>query len=261
MAEASQDERKDRLRSVVSAFAGRKALVVGGSGGIGAQVSLELSRRQASVTVHGRSRAKAEALCRRITASGGKAEALPYALSAPGDLEAFCQAVSAKGGFDILVVSYGPFIQKSLGEHSPGDWASAALWDLALPGALSSLCLSGMKERGFGRILLFGGTRTDVIRPFSTNAAYAAAKTGLGVLAKSLAAEGADRNVAAVLACPGFVRTEYLDEASAARLAAKAPRSRLLDASSLAAAALDLLDSDPCAASGAIVSFDGGLTL
>ena len=54
-----------------------------------------------------------------------------------------------------------------------------------------------------------GPTGYGLIRP---NAAYAAAKTGLAVLAKSLAVEGAGRGVGCVLACPGLVDTEYLGE-------------------------------------------------
>jgi NAD(P)-dependent dehydrogenase (short-subunit alcohol dehydrogenase family) len=116
-----------------------------------------------------------------------------------------------------------------------------------------------MSARGWGRILLLGGTRTDAIRAYSTNAAYAAAKTGLAVLAKSLAAEGAGRGVACVLACPGLVETEYLGEREREDLRGRAPGGRLADPAELAAAALGLLSAEPCIASGAVLSLDGGL--
>jgi NAD(P)-dependent dehydrogenase (short-subunit alcohol dehydrogenase family) len=117
-----------------------------------------------------------------------------------------------------------------------------------------------MAERGWGRILLFGGTRTDAIRAFSSNAAYAAAKTGLAVLAKSLAVEGAGRGVGCVLVCPGLVDTEYLGDAERAALRALSPLGRLLTPCEVASAAVGLLAADPCVASGSVVNLDSGLS-
>jgi NAD(P)-dependent dehydrogenase (short-subunit alcohol dehydrogenase family) len=243
-----------------SRFSGKRALVVGGSGGLGAEVSAELARRGARLVIHGKSKAKVETLCRKIADGGGEAQPLPFNLDTSQDLFEFCRIVSQIEDIQILALAYGPFVQKPLEDHSPEDWVRASVLDLALPGALVSLCLPGMKSRGFGRILLFGGTRTDVIRSFSTNVAYAAAKTGLGVLAKSIAAQGASRNVAAILACPGFVRTEYLSEETIARLKEKSPVGELFHAGGLVSPLLDLLQAEPCAASGAVISLDGGLT-
>ncbi|TXT50490.1 MAG: hypothetical protein FD137_330 [Spirochaetes bacterium] len=235
--------------------------MVGGSGGLGAEVSAELSKRGARLVVHGKTKDKAETLCKKIVDGGGEAQPLPFSLDTPESVFEFCRIVSRLEDIQILVLAYGPFVQKSLEDHSPEDWMLSSVMDLALPGALASLFLPGMKSRGYGRILLFGGTRTDVVRSYSTNVAYAAAKTGLGVLTKSIAAQGAAHNVAAILACPGFVRTEYLSDATIARLKEKSPSGRLFEPHHIIAPILDLLGVEPCAASGAVVSLDGGLTL
>ena len=157
-------------------------------------------------------------------------------------------------------LALGPFLRKSLADTSAADWERVALLDLALPGALASALLPAMAARGWGRILLFGGTRTDGIRSYSSNAAYAAAKTGLAVLAKSLAAEGAPDGVGCVLVCPGFVDTEYLDEGERIALRRRSPRGRLVSPGEVARAAIGLLAADPCIASGSIVTLDGGLS-
>jgi NAD(P)-dependent dehydrogenase (short-subunit alcohol dehydrogenase family) len=161
---------------------------------------------------------------------------------------------------DIVVCSYGPFIEKPLEATSPEEWEQLTLANLALPGALASRFLPGMKARKFGRFLFFGGTRTDTIRAFRTTAAYASAKTGLGVITKSLAVSGAADNVAAVLVCPGPADTEYLDPATRAAHARLAPGGRLIPPDEIAHAAIELLDADPCTASGAILTFDGGFS-
>jgi NAD(P)-dependent dehydrogenase (short-subunit alcohol dehydrogenase family) len=110
-------------------------------------------------------------------------------------------------------------------------------------------------------MLFFGGTRTEAIRPYSTNAAYAAAKTGLGVLVKSLAAEYAAFGIGAFLLCPGFVDTEYLSPALRSRLEAAAPGGRLLNPAAIAEFCADLAGQEPPIASGAIINLDGGLKL
>jgi NAD(P)-dependent dehydrogenase (short-subunit alcohol dehydrogenase family) len=116
-----------------------------------------------------------------------------------------------------------------------------------------------MAERGWGRMLFFGGTRTDGVRAYSSNAAYAAAKTGLAVLVKSLAAEGAAAGVACMAVCPGLVDTEYMSENTKSELREKAPRGELLRARDLASTAVALIAAEPCVISGAIVTMDAGL--
>jgi NAD(P)-dependent dehydrogenase (short-subunit alcohol dehydrogenase family) len=241
-----------------SVFSGRNAIVVGGSGGIGAELSLELSRRGAFVTIQGRNEKKVEAILKKIDKAGGSAKGIVQNIESIAEI---AESLVSVGRVDILIVAFGPFLQKPFAEHTIRDWEKMALLNLALPGALASMYFAPMCASKFGRMLFFGGTRTDQIRGYLSNAAYAAAKTSMGVLAKSIALEGAAHNVSAVVVCPGFVKTEYLDPAWACSLAAKAPQGKLQDAASISKTALDLLDADPCIASGAVVSLDGGLTL
>ena len=255
--EKAQGESRGGARSL----RGRRALVIGGTGGIGRALSLELGAGGAHVIAHGgSSRERLDSTLAALERSGSSAEGFLLELEGgPGSVALLIDRLPSLGSIDILALSFGPFLRKSLARTSAAEWERLALLDLALPGALSSALLPGMLDRGWGRILLLGGSRTDGIRAYSSNAAYAAAKTGLAVLAKSLAAEGAGRNVACVLVCPGLVDTEYLDEAERAGLRRRAPGGRLAMPEELARAAIGLLAADPCLASGAVVSLDGGL--
>lgn len=248
---------------------GRRALVVGGTGGIGFELALALARRGASLVVHGGS--SPERLERSLDALRAAAEGLRASpqspepprgfllpLSRPGELLALLPEL---GQIDILVCAFGPFVRKALHETSAEDWERLALLDLALPGALASALLPGMAERGWGRFVFFGGSRSDAIRPYKLTAAYAAAKTGLGVLAKSIAVEYAARQVGAFVFCPGLVDTEYLDPELRARLAARAPGGRLHRPAALAELAASLLAAEPCMASGGVFALDGGLDI
>jgi NAD(P)-dependent dehydrogenase (short-subunit alcohol dehydrogenase family) len=245
-----------RARADRRALSGRRALVIGGSGGIGAAISRELASRGADLIVHGRSAEKVQTVVRDIQAMGaGSAEGLVFDIQSPSGLLA---AVSGLGTIDVLVVAFGPFVRKSLSAHTAEDWSAMAALNLALPGALTSLLLPSMLERKFGRMLFLGGTRTDTIRGYLSNAAYAAAKTGLDVLAKSIALEGSSSNVAAVTVCPGLVETEYLEGGNLRALKGMAPGGRLIRPEEIAEIAVDLIDCDPCISSGAIVSLDSG---
>ena len=241
---------------------GRRALVVGGSGGIGRAVALELGARGAHVIVHGgSSRARLDSALAELESQGGSGEGLLLELGGTHEgFLRFFEALPGMGEIDVLVVAFGPFVRKSLAATSTADWERLALFDLALPGALCSALFPAMAARGWGRILLFGGTRTDGIRDYSSNAAYAAAKTGLSVLVKSLAAEGADHGVGSILVCPGLVDTEYLSEPMKAAFRSHAPGGRLTPPGEIAAAAVRLIADDPCIASGAVVTLDGGLS-
>ena len=251
---------------------GRRALVVGGSGGIGAACSAALAGRGAELLVHGGNSAERlgkaveaarAAAALRSRATGRQAAGVEGFLLGLGPEGAgpLVDRLPSLGRIDILVCAFGPFVRKPLHETGVSDWERLALLDLALPGALASALVGAMAARGWGRFLFFGGTRTDVIRAYASNAAYAAAKTGLGVLVKSLAAEYSGQGIGAFLLCPGFVDTEYLSPAAREGLVALAPRGSLLEARGLADFGVGLICSDPPLASGSVINLDGGLRL
>ncbi len=240
----------------VRGLRGRSAFVLGGTGGLGRQTARALGLRGASLDIHGKEDGKLAAALADFRGAGIRADGTAGALETLGDAEPLL-ARAARA--DILVAAWGPFLRKALHETTLEDWRLVSDFDLALPGALASAAVEGMRKRGWGRVLLFGGTRTDGIRGFRTNAAYAAAKTGLGVLAKSIAAEYARDGVAALALCPGFVGTEYLPPGEAESLASRTPRGRLTSAKDLGTFAAELLSREPPLWNGAVFSADEGL--
>mgnify|MGYP000918751515 CR=1 FL=1 len=130
--------------------------------------------------------------------------------------------------------------------------------NLVFPGILVSAVLPHMADRGWGRILLLGGTRTDIVRGFRTNAAYAAAKTGLSSLVKSVALDYASRGITCNAICPGFVDTEYMDDAERETQASKNPDGKLVSVGEIADSALFLLEKSVY--NGTILPVDKGWT-
>ena len=227
---------------------GKNALVVGGTGGIGAAVSDMLRMRGADVTTTGKTKGDIALDLSSFFADNADSEYI-------AKKELLLDKVYKS---DILCLCFGPFVQKSLTDTSFDDWKNVALLDYALPGFLTSLALKGMTERKYGRIILFGGTRTDQIRAYKTNAAYAGAKTGLGVLAKSVAAEYSRYNITCNVILPGFVNTEYLSSDLQKALCAKMPSGKLIEKEAIAECVLFLIDRKEI--NGVLLGVDEGWT-
>ncbi|HAL94132.1 MAG TPA: SDR family oxidoreductase [Rectinema sp.] len=247
-----------QIQNRTSTLSGKLALIVGGSGGIGLAISNELASRGAALLIQGR-----HASDKLQENSFPKAKSLGLIDLEFSNPAQFIQALDLRlediaSEPDIVVCAFGPFLEKPLKACTTKDWEWLTLADLALPGALTSRFLPGMMERKYGRFIFFGGTRTDTVRSYKKTAAYASAKTGLGVLAKSIAVEGAPNNVAAIVVCPGPVETEYLDRETRIRHASLTATGSLSKADIIASIALNLIDAEPCIASGAVVNLDGG---
>ncbi|OHD21129.1 MAG: hypothetical protein A2Y38_19735 [Spirochaetes bacterium GWB1_59_5] len=243
-------------RPARATLSGLKALIVGSTGGIGYAVAEALAGGGASLVIHGRNPEKTAAKAVLLRANGVAVSTLCADLSGGEVPSALFDAARAS---DIVVMAYGPFVYKPLSETTPDDWRLTAYAGLALPGMIATEAAKAMAARGLGRILLFGGTRTDAVRVFKANAAYAAAKTGLGVLAKSIAVEFGGRGVSCAVLCPGFVDTEYLDDQTKIRLSAASPRGGLIPESEIAALVRYMVSGGMDLANGSIIVADRGL--
>ena len=242
-------------------FEGKKAVVLGGSGGIGFEISRMLLKNGAKVVVHGRNFEKLHQI--KLDFEGenrnfcGRVETVAFDF----DREKFESLENSELGemlksADILCVCYGPFLQKSLEKTSIFEWKKTALLDYALPGFCVSASLPEMIKKHFGRILLFGGTGTGFRQEFLTNAAYAGAKTGLGVIVQSVACGFAEFGITCNGILPGFTETEYLSEKTLEDCRKKMPGKKLISRESVASAAEFLLKNPDL--NGVLLKLDRG---
>ena len=238
-------------------FSGKKALVVGGSGAIGREITLGLAEMGAELTVHGgSSRERLKSVLTAIRDSGGKADGFLLHIENPTAAE---EIIARSPPLDILVCAWGPFRQGKLENLDREFWQSMAENNLVFPGTLVSLAIKGMMERNWGRILLFGGTNTETIRGFTSTAAYSAAKTALGVIAKSAAKASGSSAITCNVICPGLTDTEYTPEDLRRYNLEKSPGGQPLNTKQIAATALAII-SNPCI-NWAVIPVDGGLDL
>lgn len=238
-------------------LAGRRAFVVGGSGGIGAAVSVALAQRGAQLFIHGgHSPDRLEAVAVRARSHVEPVATHLREIVEPSDARTL---LDFAGDVDVLVVSFGPYLEGLVGETSAEQWERMIGLNLTLPALLVSGVLPGMVDRGFGRIILFGGPRTDRSEGYQQIAAYGAAKHGLASIARSTARQYASRNIRCNMICPGYVDTEYYSDEQKAEIASGQPQGRLISVDEIASFAVRLLDPVSESINGAIIPVDFGV--
>ena len=176
---------------------GKVALVTGGSGGLGSVHCLTLARAGCNVAVGGYSHMdKAEAVVKKIQELGRKAFAVKMDVSVLEDVQRGVKQIEETlGPVDIMVnnAAFGIVRAATIINTEKKDWDRDVAVNLT--GAFNNIkcCMSGMLERGWGRIIIISsitGTQGGM-----GQCSYAATKAGLIGLAKTAALEGARKGV------------------------------------------------------------------
>lgn len=244
-------QQQGRHRQVKS-LSGRKALVTGGTRGIGRAVAERLRDAGARVTVTG-------------TRPGGAAprgcayEVVDFSDAAA--TEAFARR-SAGAGFSILVNNAGINKISPFSGIAPADFDLIQHVNVRAPFLLCRALLPGMVRRRWGRIVNIGSIFGVVSR--EKRGAYSASKFALDGLTAALAAESASSGVLANCVAPGFVDTDLtrrvLGRAGMKKLAAQVPIRRLARPAEIAALVAWLCGPENTYLSGQNVVIDGGFS-
>ncbi len=190
-------------------FAGKKALVTGGSRGIGRAVCLELARRGADVAFIYRSRdAEAEAVAGQIRALGRQALALKTDLAdAAGVGAAVDRAAAEFGRLDLLVQAAGAMgAWHETAELSVDDWDRYLAVDLS--GAFYAIraTLPHLRKAGGGAIVAISSIAAQMCQ--ARNVQGAAAKAGLEAMVRVVAREEGRRGIRANAVAIGLTDTD-----------------------------------------------------
>lgn len=218
-------------------------------------MSIALARAGASVTVHGgHSEDRLRRTASLIRETGTLVEAFLQELSSASDAETL---LDRTGIPDVLVIAFGPYQTGSLAATPDHVFRRMTELNLLLPAALIRRALAAMREREWGRIIVFGGPRADRVTGFRTIAAYAAAKSGLASLVRSVALETAG-DVTCNMISPGYVETEYYSNDQIERLRSRLPRGVLVQPEQIADLVSLLASHSGAAINGAIIPVDFG---
>ncbi len=244
---------------------GKRAIVTGGSRGIGAAIVRLLARCGADVVVGYRARREdAESVAASARAFGRRASAFGADLSTPeGAAAIVTHAVESLGGLDILVVNAGvwPAAEIPVAELDDVRW-SATMRENVDAMFYCARAASRVMSDG-GRIVMISSTAGQ--RGEAMHADYAASKGAMISFVKSLAVELAPRNVTVNSVAPGWVDTEMTSDAmrdgGRERIASTIPVRRVATADDIAFPVVCLCADGMRHVTGEIVNVNGGSVL
>jgi NAD(P)-dependent dehydrogenase (short-subunit alcohol dehydrogenase family) len=243
-------------------LAGRVAVVVGGTSGIGRALAVGLAEAGADVVASGRREALVDEVAREIEALGRRTVRQPCDVGQRAALEALRDAtLGAFGRVDVLVCCAGKTKRTPTLEVSEAEWND--ILETNLTGTLRTCQVFAppMLARGYGRIVNIGSLSTFVA--LYEVAAYAASKAAVASLTKSLALEWGPRGVCVNAIAPGVFRTDInralLDGTERGReFLARTPMKRFGHVDELVGAAVFLASESASFVNGEILVVDGG---
>jgi 2-hydroxycyclohexanecarboxyl-CoA dehydrogenase len=238
---------------------GRKALVTGGAGGIGAAIARRLAAEGAEVTV-------GDLNLDGATSVAGKISGLPIELDVT-DLGSAEAAVESAGvPIDILVNNAGTDEFGFFSQTTPEQWQKVIAVNLNGVLNCTFAALPGMQEAGYGRIVNIASEAGRVGSKGS--AVYSAAKGGVIAFTKVMAREGARFGITANAIAPGPIETPLLMRAKelgeigekiVETMKARTQLRRLGQPEEVAAAVAFLASDDASYVTGETLGVSGGL--
>src|SRR3954454_1549894 len=190
---------------------GRRALVTGGSRGIGRAICVALAAEGASVGVNYRSgKEQAEEVVREIEAAGGTAVAIG------GDVADYDQgqaavasAIETLGGLDVLVNNAGIAKDALIYNMEPGDWLDVMRVNFGGVFNCTKAVLGQFMSQREGAIVNISSVMGE--RGWLGESNYAASKGAINAFTRCSALELARFGVRVNAVLPGFVPTELVE--------------------------------------------------
>jgi len=237
----------------------KRALVTGGSGGIGAAVCRRLATDGLHVIVHANTRLpQAQKLASEIAAGGGSAQAVAFDVTDRAGTGAALEELLAGGPIQVVVNNAGIYDDAVMPAMTPAQWSRVI--DVSLNGFFNvtqPLLLPMMATR-WGRVISISSVAALTGNRGQAN--YAAAKAGLHGATKSLAIELASRGITVNAVAPGIIATAMTEGVfSREAIENLVPMKRAGTPEEVAALVGFLASEQASYISGQVISINGGM--
>jgi 3-oxoacyl-[acyl-carrier protein] reductase len=236
----------------------KRALVTGGSGGIGSAICRRLAADGLEVIVHANSnRASAELLAQQIAGEGGQARAVAFDVTDQAATSRALEALLEQGPVQVLVNNAGIHDDAVFPGMQPAQWQRVI--DVSLNGffhVTQPLTLPMIRTR-WGRIINI--TSVSAVMGNRGQVNYSAAKGALHAATKSLALELAGRGITVNAVAPGIIDAGMGAGFSAEDIARMVPMKRAGKAQEVADLVGFLASGQAGYISGQIISINGAM--
>jgi 3-oxoacyl-[acyl-carrier protein] reductase len=188
----------------------RTALISGSAKGLGVRIAHELAAQGIHIALNYRSSAfEAEKLRKELTEKYGVDVLLLQGdISRPEDVQTIVTTlISSWRRLDILVLNAGPYIKerKKLADYTIEEWNRMIDGNLSSAFYLCQATIPHMRRNKWGRIITIGFEKAQTAPGWMYRSAFAAAKTGLVSLTRTIALEEAGSGITANMVCPGDI--------------------------------------------------------
>ena len=248
-------------------LSGRKAIVTGGSRGLGFQIAEALCEIGAEVIIAARKQAELDEAVAKLRDAGGNASALTCDMTQPEAVREFAQrALERLGHCDILVNNAGTAWVAPAEDHPLDAWQKLVNLNLTGVFVLSQeIGRRSMIPRRYGRILNIASIAGLRGNPPNSNEgiAYNTTKGGLINFTRALAGEWGEFGITVNALAPGFFPsrlTQVAIKQFGDSMIASTPLKRLGDDEDLKGAAVLFCSEAGRHITGQILAIDGGLT-
>ena len=238
----------------------KTAIVTGASQGIGKTIAIEMAKSGAIVFCLARNKEALDATIKKITENGGKATAFSCDISNNDDFKSIVlNIVKENGSIDILVNNAGITKDNLLMRMSDDQWDDVLNINLKGSFTCTRSVIKYMMKKKFGRIINI--TSIVGITGNAGQANYAASKSGLIGLTKSIAKEVASRGITANCVAPGWIETSMTDQLSTEvknKFLSQIPTGRIGQSKDIANTVIFLASDEAGYITGQTITVDGG---
>ena len=238
----------------------KTAIVTGASQGIGETIAIEMAKSGATVFCLARNKEALDTTIKKITETGGKATAFSCDISNNDDFKSIIlNIVKENGSIDILVNNAGITKDNLLMRMSDDQWDDVININLKGSFTCTRSVIKYMMKKKFGRIINI--TSIVGITGNAGQANYAASKSGLIGLTKSIAKEVASRGITANCVAPGWIETSMTDQLSTEvknKFLSQIPTGKIGQSKDIANTVIFLASDEAEYITGQTITVDGG---
>ncbi|MBL6456021.1 SDR family oxidoreductase [Belnapia sp. T6] len=196
---------------------GRRALVMGGTKGLGRSIADALAAEGAAVVISGRDQARLDEAAAALKAAGAaSASGIVADVASSVDMDRLADgAIAAMGGVDILVLNHGgppPCTASQITEPALLEWFQHIV---VSPIRITNRLLPAMRERGWGRVIAVGSTGMQ--HPIPTLALSNTLRASIWGWLKTLSGEVAKDGVTMNVLAPGTIQTDRVTQTTTVR--------------------------------------------